>query len=177
MTVGRGGIGASVGWLPMLAYLCGTPVLARRYLDTWNDQKKNARLPRPSLDTANFANEFDDGAPPPRRVFDRAAAETNAPIFPTLHLAISNRSKSMDPRIREFPERNRTGTKDSRGIPRDETRVERGRRRQSRRKTSGRRINEISRKENTKSFRAASTRAATPRARNSRDEIRRTCRN
>ena len=42
VTVGRGGIGASVGRLPMLAYLCGTPVLARRCSIFRTTNKKRA---------------------------------------------------------------------------------------------------------------------------------------
>lgn len=84
MTVGRGGIGASVGRVPMLAYLCGTPVLARRYLDISNEQQK-ARDQTLPVDTANFANEFDDGAPPPSPLVDlpaeRASVKRSVDLF------------------------------------------------------------------------------------------------
>lgn len=63
MTVGRGGIGASVGRLPMLAYLCGTPVLARRYLDIFERATKSARPTPPSTQLISQMNST--MAPPP----------------------------------------------------------------------------------------------------------------
>lgn len=123
MTVGRGGIGASVGRVPMLAYLCGTPVLARRYLDISNEQQK-ARDQTLPVDTANFANEFDDGAPPPSplpssRSSSRACLRKKKRRFVLFHqifvlVAISNESSN------EATPRSRAESKDcERGVVND----------------------------------------------------------